>query len=536
MINKKEFDLLLQEIFQIENKIEELKTLNKFEIANEFEKNLENIKFKAKQIVLDDKNEINEFDEISLEVLSELIKLTSDIDFYILKINNVIESAIDNQIDVKVLEKLKNLWESLENDIKFWNKSKHNPIEEIENSKHIGKKTLNILLFQLENQAILDLSKALNYCKPEFLINAIKEILFEGAKNQSNDELKRNLIIKREKNLSEKDLYDYKLWQEILRIKDIKSRDDHIEIIGNIQEKKEVYDDNYIDENKIQKLDVFYEESFLDTIKKFISNVNEFLSQKKMAKKWTTNQGPAFKIEYNDENIKYVKEYLDNNLVENTKKLIIATNGISKYNFNKNAKWKNLESIEFLSKKNSSAIRLSPDKTYNCIGKDVFSDCIRLKEINFGKIQMIGENAFKNCISLSNVIFPENIINVGENAFEGCKNLTKVEFLGDLKLYILDRPQNIINCFRKTNVEQITFPSIETAFNFAIVDCPTLKEILVSKFPKITLPFKICKYRLGRQEGIVSFIGEKSLNLWKKKNSTIRFFELTDEDKKKYSI
>ena len=148
MINKKEFDLLLQEIFQIENKIEELKTLNKFEIANEFEKNLENIKFKAKQIVLDDKNEINEFDEISLEVLSELIKLTSDIDFYILKINNVIESAIDNQIDVKVLEKLKNLWESLENDIKFWNKSKHNPIEEIENSKHIGKKTLNILFVQ----------------------------------------------------------------------------------------------------------------------------------------------------------------------------------------------------------------------------------------------------------------------------------------------------------------------------------------------------------------------------------------------------
>ena len=38
------------------------------------------------------------------------------------------------------------------------------------------------------------------------------------------------------------------------------------------------------------------------------------------------------------------------------------------------------------------------------------------------------------------------------------------------------------------------------------------------------MPFKTCKYKLGRQEGIISFIGEKALNLWKKRNKTIRFF------------
>lgn len=301
-----------------------------------------------------------------------------------------------------------------------------------------------------------------------------------------------------------------------------------------MQDKIDNNTDYYIDES--QKLNVIYEESFLNSIKKLISNLSEFLNQKKMAKKWTTIKGPAFKIEYKDEDIKFIKEYLDKDEAENTKKLIIATNGISKYNFDRNAKWRNLESIEFLDNKSTSNVRLSPDKTYNCIGKNTFADCIRLKEISFGKIQMIGENAFKNCISLKNIIFPKNIINIGENAFEGCKNLNKVEFLGNLKLYILDRPQNIINCFRKTNLQQIVFSDFETAFNFAIIDCPTLKEILVSKFSKISLPFKICKYRLGRQEGIVTFIGEKSLSLWKKKNSTIRFFELTDEDKKKYNI
>lgn len=170
MINKKEFELLLEQIFQIENKIEELKTLNKFEIAKEFENTLKNIKLKAKKIVLDNENKTNEFDTISLEVLSDLIKLSSNIDYCVLKINNVIESAIDNRIDVKVLEKLESLWDSLDNSIKFWKKSTHNPIEELENSKNIGKKTLNILLFQLENQAVLDLSKALKYCNSEFLI------------------------------------------------------------------------------------------------------------------------------------------------------------------------------------------------------------------------------------------------------------------------------------------------------------------------------------------------------------------------------
>ena len=68
-------------------------------------------------------------------------------------------------------------------------------------------------------------------------------------------------------------------------------------------------------------------------------------------------------------------------------------------------------------------------------------------------------------------------MNIGEDAFKGCINLNKVTFLGDLKLYILQRPQNVINCFRDTNLEEIVFANIEAAFNFAITDCPNLKTI-----------------------------------------------------------
>ena len=146
---------------------------------------------------------------------------------------------------------------------------------------------------------------------------------------------------------------------------------------------------------------------------------------------------------------------------------------------------------------------------------------------------MIGGRAFKDCINLSSVIFPKSVKNIGEDAFLNCSNLRKATFLGNLQLYILERPQNVINCFKGTKLEEIIFPDVESVFNFAIVDCPLLKRILVSN---ISIPFKVCKYRLGRQEGIVSFVGANALNLWKKKNNMIRFFELTNEDKEKYSI
>lgn len=547
MINKKEFELLLQEISQIENKLVELKVLNQFDKANEYENSLETIKMKAKDIVLDNENNAEGFDSLSLEVFSDLILLDSDVDYYILKTNNVIESASENRIDAEALKKIKNLWSSLEKDIKIWNESSHNPIEEIEYGKHIGKITLEIIIYQLQVEAILDFFKVFKYCKKDFLINAIKVVLFEGAEDEFHDEIRRRRLINLAKTVSEKDLYDYKLWQQILMIKNVRSRDDHIEILGNILEKddrKYVINENEqpksnketLTSDDEQSLEVYEYESLFTSIKKWFSNLRESSNQKQMNFTWGSSNGPAFKAEFDENSIKYAREYLDKDIIQKVKKLTVATNGVAKYNFEKNTKWENLEELDFLDGKNTASINLSPDKTYNCIGIECFADSKKLEKVSFGKIQMIGERAFKNCTNLSNITFSENLMNIGEDAFLGCKKITKVVFLGDLKAYILDRPQNIINCFKDTNLEEIVFHNIENAFNFAITDCPKLKNIFVSKIPGISIPFKICKYRLGRQEGIVSFVGERSLNLWKKRNSNIRFFELTDEDKKKYNL
>ena len=545
MINKKEFDLLLQEIFRIENKIVEIKVLKQFEKSSEFETELEKIRLQAKDIVLDNTNSSSGFDKLSLDVISKLIILDSNIDYFILKTNNIIESTNESKIDAEALKQVKRLWDSLEMDLKIWNKSQHNPIEEIEYNKHIGKITLENIIFQLQTEGVLDFTRVFKYCKKELLINAIEKVLFEGAKNEFHDEIRKNRLIELAKKVSEQDLYDYKLWQQILMIKNVRSRDDHIEIMGNLQDKRKYVIDE--DDRKPEKIiqnrsdeetgiDLYENETIFTTMKTWFSGIAEFFNQKNMEANWGTNEGPAFRIEFDDGSHKFASKNLDAESVKHVKKLLIATNGVAKYNFDKESKFENLEEIIFSELKNTAGVNLSPDKTYNCIGNDCFADSDKLKNISFGKIEVIGERAFKNCNSLTSLTFSSNLKNINEDAFLDCKNLTKVEFLGSLQLYILERPQNILNCFKGTNLEEIIFANIESAFNFAITNCPNLKKIYVSDIPDMELPFKVCKYRLGREEGIVHFIGENSLRLWKKRNTTIRFFELTDDDIEKYNL
>ena len=541
MINKSEFDLLLKEISQIENKIIEIKVLNQFDKANEFEEELRQIRERAKEIQLDNEDLSRGFDEISLEVLYSLINLKSEVDYFVLKANNVIESVDENKIDAEALEKIKTLWENLDKYISYWNESDktHNPIEEMDYNKHIGNLTLEIIIYQLQIEGVLNYNKVFKYCKKEYLINAIKECLFEGAKQEFQDEIRRRILTNLAKNLTEKDLYDYKLWQQVLMIKNVRSRDDHIEIMGNLLEvdpRKYGIKEHYREQEKesTNVLEKYEDYSLFKSLKEWFLNLNEVTNQRKMDYTWGTSKGPAFKVEYIDGTIRYAREKLNSEETRNVRKLIIASNGVAKYNFDKLSSLNNLEEIEFLEEKNTAGINISPDKTYNCIGNSAFADCKNLKDINFGKIEVIGDEAFKNCESLTTIQFSKSLKNIGDDAFLNCKNLVKVEFLGDLQVYMVERPQNILNCFKGTYLKQIIYPNLDTAFNFAVADCPRLENIFVSNLQNISLPFKVCKYRLGREEGIVSFVGEKALSLWKKRNSTIRFFELTDDDKQRF--
>ena len=555
MINKDEFDLLLKEISEIEKKITELKVLNKFDKANTYEEKLNNTRLKASGIVLDTANSSNGFDELALEVIAELINLNFEVDYCLLKVNNIIESAEKNRIDAQALQKIKDLWENLENYIKTWKETEHNPIEELEYEKTIGRITLEIIIHQLQIEGVINFHKVFRYCKPESLANSIKEVLFDGAKDEFRSEERKRKYIDLAKNITDKDLYDYKIWQQVLLIKDVRSRDDQIEIIGNLQEidsrkfviyeekKKFSKKEEQVKEKEPENEEVNYdaeleiiEESFFVRLKKWFKNFVEETNQKNMALNWNTFKGPAFKLENENGEIKYYKDFIEQNNVENVTKLTIASDGVAKYNFEKNSIWEKLEYLEIQGERNCSNINLSPDKTIRCVGNDVFCNAKKLKDISFGKIELIGDRAFKGCTSLTKLIFPESLKTISEDAFADCSNLKEVKFSGDLDIYILERPQNILNCFKQTSLEKVTFASIENAFNFAIADCPTLKTIQISNIPGKKIPFRTCKYRLGRQEGIVSFIGENALNLWKKKNGTIRFFELTEEDKKKFKI
>ncbi len=542
MINKKEFDLLLKEISQIESKIVEIKVLNQFDKANEYENRLAEIREVAKTIHLDQENLSRGFDDISLSVLHSLISLKSELDYFVLKTNNIIESIDENRIDAEALEKIKNLWENLDKYVSYWESctEPHNPIEEMDYNKQIGNLTLEIIIYQLQIEGVLNYHKVFKYCKKEYLINSIKETLFNGAKEEFQDEIRRRNLTNVAKNLTEKDLYDYRIWQQVLLIKNVRSRDDHIEIMGSAYDvdprklglKEHTYDKEKTNVNAV--VEKYEDYSIFRSIREWFSQLNETANQRKMDFTWATNKGPAFKIEYIDGTVRYAKQKLTEQDTINARRLFLASNGVAKYNFDKNSALVNLEELEIYEEKNTAGINISPDRTYNCIGNNTFAGCKKLKEINFGKIEVIGNEAFRDCDSLTNLEFSKSIKNIGEDAFLDCKNLVKVEFLGDLQVYMVERPQNILNCFKGTKLKQIIYPTLDTAFNFAIADCPKLENIYISNLQNISIPFNVCKYRLGRNEGIVAFTGEKALSLWKKKNSTIRFFELTDEDKNKF--
>ena len=531
MINKKEFDLLLKEISQIENKIVEIKVLNQFDKANEYENRLAEIREVAKTIHLDQENLSRGFDDISLSVLHSLISLKSELDYFVLKTNNIIESIDENRIDAEALEKIKNLWENLDKYVSYWEScpEPHNPIEEMDYNKQIGNLTLEIIIYQLQIEGVLNYHKVFKYCKKEYLINSIKETLFNGAKEEFQDEIRRRNLTNVAKNLTEKDLYDYRIWQQVLLIKNVRSRDDHIEIMGSAYDvdprklglKEHTYDKEKTNVNAV--VEKYEDYSIFRSIREWFSQLNETANQRKMDFTWATNKGPAFKIEYIDGTVRYAKQKLTEQDTINARKLFLASNGVAKYNFDKNSALVNLEELEIYEEKNTAGINISPDRTYNCIGNNTFAGCKKLKEINFGKIEVIGNEAFRDCDSLTNLEFSKSIKNIGEDAFLDCKNLVKVEFLGDLQVYMVERPQNILNCFKGTKLKQIIYPTLDTAFNFAIADCPKLENIYISNLQNISIPFNVCKYRLGRNEGIVAFTGEKALSLWKTHVNPIKY-------------
>lgn len=541
MINKSKFDLILKEISLIETKIIEIKIDEQFDEAKGFDSRLHDIKNKAMEIKYDQDSK-DELDEQSLEVIEKLLELNFDIDYFILKSSNILESAEISQENEKERESIKESWDKLEQTIKEWNAIEHNPIEEIEKNKMIGKIALEIILKQLLIEGVLDLHKALFCCSKEQLINAIKYYLFDIAQGEEKDSSHRVTLIDLAKGLTERDLFNYQIWDELLKSMNVDPSVNRFEIVGNLSEmydsisdekgKNETSEEN--NENSLKE----YEEypSLFSGIKKIFEKIKKSSEQYAMRANWCTIQGPAFKCDFNNETEEYAMTTLNQYCVENVVNLFIASNGISKHNICKNAEWKKLEKVFFTTEEdNKAGVKTSPNREYNSIGNGSFANANNLKEIEFGKIQIVGDKAFENCTSLENIVFSESVINLGEKCFSGCTKLKNVEFRVAPSVYLHKRPQNIISAFENTNLEMIVFPNIDSVTNFGFTNCYNLKEIRIKDLNTM-IPYKMCKYRIGRIEGILTYTGEKALSLWKKKNSNVRFFELTDYDYKKYSI
>jgi len=529
MIKNKGFELLLNEIKKIEGKIIELKISGRFYEARLYETALSNIQKQAKSIFEDEELDDN---AQSLVPLRKLLELETNLDYYLMRINNFIEPAQPSNRNYKAVQKVQKKWDELKQEQTKWDKEEHNPIEQVEHDKEIARKVVGLLIASISVEGVVDLTMAAKYASYAQIAGVIKELFFDVAEKLGDKDL-RQKYIDLAKNLDPEEVVDYKLWQELAQTQGVEEK--NVEVIYKPKYKKETSFQMLKSEEDVGTALVEWvpDDGIWRTIINFFNGLLDNSTQKRMEKNWEVpNRTPAFKNILMDETTNYEMDFINKDIVENTRKLYVASPVVGKYNFEKGSQWYGLEELVFCDK--VKRVHSKQDQNYSYIGSDAFENCESLESIDFGRIEMIGERSFKNCTNLRKVIFSNTIKSIGKDAFKGCKKLKSVEFTNDLDVYILDRPQTILDCFDNTDLREMLFPKIENIYNYAIVDCPKLENIYVADIACMAVPFKMCKYVFGKEEGIVSFVSKTALELWKKRNSSIRFFELTEEEKEFY--
>lgn len=126
----------------------------------------------------------------------------------------------------------------------------------------------------------------------------------------------------------------------------------------------------------------------------------------------------------------------------------------------------------------------------NCIGKNAFSHCYRLKDITIPKVNEIGQEAFAYC-GASHITLPEGLTSIADYAFWNSKleNVTIPSTVTSISNYCFYESQissisipstvtNIgVSAFRGTKLTSVSLPGIQTIGQYAFERCEQLAEL-----------------------------------------------------------
>ncbi|MDE6597847.1 MAG: leucine-rich repeat domain-containing protein [Clostridia bacterium] len=60
------------------------------------------------------------------------------------------------------------------------------------------------------------------------------------------------------------------------------------------------------------------------------------------------------------------------------------------------------------------------------VNKNAFANYVYLREVTLDGVKIIDDGAFYKCVNLSDISFPDSLVEIGEQAFYGCKSFTEV--------------------------------------------------------------------------------------------------------------
>ena len=206
---------------------------------------------------------------------------------------------------------------------------------------------------------------------------------------------------------------------------------------------------------------------------------------------------------------------------------------INNIQFNSNIK--NINSFAFYGCENLVDIQTGQSTNY-VIGDSVFENCLNLKTVTFEKgLHKIGNNVFRNNKSLKSVdiinttnINFDKLESIGDNLFFGCENLLTFEIPASVKSIGYNM---FYNCYK---LGQVTIgDNIKTLPNRAFYNCKNIKNIVVNSELNLigdSVFYNCINLELISNTSFVEYIGNSSFYNCEKLNN-LNLSELTSIEK-----